>query len=94
MFLPEDDIDFGVNRGYRLNLIYQYIPEYIDYLMGLSNNRFCIDVSKFTSLPTPTPFYTDFKISSAITHVRAKYYGHYKHLGHRLLRILKKGYKG
>lgn len=47
------------HRGYTLREIYQYSPNYIEWLIK-NTKRYFVDLAQFENLPTPTPYeYTE-----------------------------------
>ncbi len=54
IFRPKDSIDFGKNAGLQLSEIYQYEPNYIEWLI-INDGEFKIYLEEFQSLPKPTP---------------------------------------
>ncbi len=55
VFTPEDYMPFGKNKGYQLKEIYQFEPNYLEYLI-INSDEFAIDIGLFEKLPNPTPF--------------------------------------
>ena len=43
------------HRGYTLREIYQYSPNYIEWLIK-NTKRYFVDLAQFENLPTPTPY--------------------------------------
>ncbi len=54
LYLPEDVIGFGKNKGCTLAEIYKYQPSYIEWLIKNISN-FSINIMNFKELPIPTP---------------------------------------
>lgn len=53
---------FGKNKGYTLAEIYQYQPEYLNWLIE-NVPDFYIEINEFEKLPKPTPFITTVQFS-------------------------------
>ncbi len=55
IYHPKDKLMFGKNKGHSLADIYQYQPDYIEWLMEYLPD-FVIELSEFEQLPKPTPY--------------------------------------
>ncbi|MDF9829755.1 hypothetical protein [Parabacteroides sp. PF5-6] len=53
MLTPDDIMTFGKNRGLSFAEIYQYEPNYIEWL--IFNTELYFDLELFEKLPNPTP---------------------------------------
>lgn len=57
IYMPNDVLDFGKNKGLALREIYQFEPTYIEWLI-INRDDFRIDIDSFERLPKPTPIAT------------------------------------
>lgn len=62
IYHPQDILTFGKNNGYTLAEIYQYQPNYIEWLIEYKP-EFLIDTKEFEQLPKPTPYTDKLKFS-------------------------------
>lgn len=58
IYHSKDKLLFGKNKGYSLAEIYQWQPDYIEWLMKYIPD-FLIELSEFEQLPKPTPYAGD-----------------------------------
>lgn len=63
----KDHCPVGVNKGLPFSLIYQYCPEFIEWFIKTDIFSYYFDnLFEFDTLPEPTPYYTDEKITTFI----------------------------
>jgi hypothetical protein len=51
-------MNFGVNEGFAFEIIYKYVPDYIEWLIKEVDNLY-FHMDEFKNLPEPTPFFSD-----------------------------------
>lgn len=54
IYLPDDILDFGKNKGLKLSFVFKYQPSYIEWAIE-NITDFKIDIKAFEALPKPTP---------------------------------------
>jgi hypothetical protein len=72
-YSPESIMDFGVNKGHPVKLIYKYYPDYLKWLI-MNAKDFFIEIEVFKCLSCPTPFLNDSNIQMDYILICQKYY--------------------
>jgi hypothetical protein len=54
IYEPDEVLSFGKNKGFKLEEIYKYEPNYLEYLI-INSFEFAINIESFEKLPKPTP---------------------------------------